>query len=247
MEYYSRLGGSMSLVVDHGSAQNLIGLHSNIGSETMFSLSHDVAPPLAASSTVKRAFDVCFSLSVLITLLPVLLLIAIAIKIDSRGPVFFKQVRWGRNQKPIHIYKFRSMRTDMCDATGVAQTVSGDPRITRLGAFLRKSSLDELPQFINVLRGDMSVVGPRCHAIGMLAAGQLYEHLVPEYHQRHYVRPGITGLAQVRGWRGPTTDAVHAKARIACDIYYIRKYSLWLDIKIIVGTIRNELKGGTGL
>ncbi len=237
----------MSLFTDHSAAHDLIvapiknDRGSNLPGQKVLS------SPLAARSLVKRAFDVTFSLVVLVLLLPVMLMIAAAIKFDSRGPVFFKQVRWGKDQKPIQVYKFRSMRTDLCDITGVTQTVEGDPRITRLGSFLRKSSLDELPQFINVLKGDMSVVGPRCHAIGMFAAGVPYEDLVANYHERHQVRPGITGLAQVRGWRGPTVDPVHAKARVACDLYYIENYSFFLDLQIIAATIRSELTGGTGL
>jgi lipopolysaccharide/colanic/teichoic acid biosynthesis glycosyltransferase len=138
------------------------------------------------------------------------------------------------------------MRTDMCDASGVAQTVQNDPRITRIGAILRRTNLDELPQLLNVLKGDMSLVGPRCHAIGMLAAGMVYEELVPEYHYRHLVRPGITGLAQMRGLRGPTDRAAKARARIASDLFYVENFSVFLDIRIIVGTFISEMRGGNG-
>jgi lipopolysaccharide/colanic/teichoic acid biosynthesis glycosyltransferase len=179
-------------------------------------------------------------------MLPLLALIAVLIKLDSRGPVFFTQVRWGANGQTINVFKFRSMKTELCDVTGVAQTVENDPRITRLGAWLRKTNLDELPQLLNVLRGDMSLVGPRCHAVGMIAAGKVYEELVPNYHLRHVVRPGITGLAQVRGHRGPTVLASRARQRIACDIYYVNNVSLWFDLKIVVNTISNEMFGGTG-
>ena len=118
--------------------------------------------------------------------------------------------------------------------------------MTRVGHWLRRTSLDELPQLVNVLKGDMSLVGPRCHAIGMRAAGKLYEELVPDYHERHLVRPGITGLAQMRGLRGPTVLASKSRARIACDIHYVDNFSLLLDLKIIAGTIRSELFGGSG-
>jgi lipopolysaccharide/colanic/teichoic acid biosynthesis glycosyltransferase len=132
------------------------------------------------------------------------------------------------------------------DASGVQQTIQNDPRITPFGAFLRKSNFDELPQLLNVLRGDMSLVGPRCHAIGMKAAGVQYEELVPAYHERHKMRPGITGLAQMRGLRGPTISRSKSKARIACDIHYVNNFSLLLDVKIAFGTLRHEMFRGTG-
>jgi lipopolysaccharide/colanic/teichoic acid biosynthesis glycosyltransferase len=128
----------------------------------------------------------------------------------------------------------------------VNQTIKGDPRITKVGAFLRRTNLDEIPQIYNVLRGDMSLVGPRCHAIGMLAGGVLYEELVPEYHDRHSMRPGLTGLAQMRGLRGPTDKPAKARARIASDLRYVENFSLLLDVQILIGTIVNEMRGGQG-
>lgn len=237
----------MSFFTNQSATDQLSGSISDVNNASHASGLMATESSLAAGSSLKRGFDITFSLTVLVVLLPVMLLIALAVKLDSPGPVFFKQARWGKGQKQIRILKFRSMRTDLCDASGVSQTIDGDPRVTRLGSFLRKSSLDELPQFINVLMGDMSVVGPRCHAIGMIAAGVPYEQLVFNYHHRHEVRPGITGLAQVRGWRGPTVDPVHARARIAADLHYIENYSFWLDVQIIMATIRNEVCGGTGL
>jgi lipopolysaccharide/colanic/teichoic acid biosynthesis glycosyltransferase len=138
------------------------------------------------------------------------------------------------------------MRADAGDASGVAQTVENDPRLTRIGAFIRKTNIDELPQLLNVLRGDMSLVGPRCHAIGMLAAGVRYEELVPHYHDRHAVKPGLTGLAQMRGLRGPTDRPGKARARIASDLYYIENFSIRLDLWIMFGTVMSEIKGGKG-
>jgi lipopolysaccharide/colanic/teichoic acid biosynthesis glycosyltransferase len=195
---------------------------------------------------VKRGMDILISGSSLIILLPLFLLIAALIKIESRGPVFFTQQRWGMGGTRIKVYKFRSMRSDLCDPSGVQQTIQNDPRITPFGAFLRKSNFDELPQLLNVLRGDMSLVGPRCHAIGMKAAGVQYEELVPAYHERHKMRPGITGLAQMRGLRGPTISRSKSKARIACDIHYVNNFSLLLDVKIAFGTLRHEMFRGTG-
>lgn len=190
--------------------------------------------------------DISASAVALIVFLPLFLVIALLIKLDDGGPVFFRQIRWGLNGRKIMVYKFRSMRMHLCDPTGVQQTVKDDRRVTRIGAVLRKTNIDELPQLLNVLRGDMSLVGPRCHAISMRAAGRLYEELVPEYHHRHVMRPGITGLAQMRGWRGPTERPLEARARIASDIYYVRNFSLWLDLKILYNTLLSELRGGTG-
>ncbi|MDB5525921.1 MAG: sugar transferase [Rhizobium sp.] len=194
----------------------------------------------------KRMADLVVAAFALAALLPVLIACAIAIRWESPGPVFFRQIRWGQGGRKITVYKFRSMHTDMCDASGVNQTVAGDARITRVGAFLRKSNFDELPQLINVLKGDMSLVGPRCHAVGMKAAGVLYEELVPNYHLRHAMKPGITGLAQMRGLRGPTDTAARSRARIAADLYYIQNYSVMLDFKIMLGTLKNEVFRGSG-
>lgn len=201
---------------------------------------------LRSQFALKRTIDIAGASIALVALAPVLATVALLVKLDSKGPVLFSQVRWGMNGRKIRVYKFRSMRTELGDATGVAQTVKNDPRITRIGAILRRTNIDELPQLINVLKGDMSLVGPRCHAIGMLAAGRLYEELVPHYHMRHRMRPGITGLAQMRGLRGPTDRSDKARARIVSDLYYVDNFSVWLDIKIMVGTVISELRGGKG-
>ncbi|MBB1248921.1 sugar transferase [Rhizobium sp. G21] len=195
---------------------------------------------------LKRGMDVTVSGLALLVLLPFFLMIAAAIVIENRGPVFFSQQRWGRGGKLIRIYKFRSMRTDMCDVSGVRQTTENDPRVTRIGAFLRKTNLDELPQLINIFLGDMSIVGPRCHVPKMLATGVLYEDLVRDYHIRHLVRPGLTGLAQMNGYRGPTNTEEAARGRVAYDIEYIKTFSILQDIRIIIGTAVREFRGGTG-
>jgi len=195
---------------------------------------------------LKRALDVLVSGGGLFVLLPFLLVIAVLIRLESKGSPIFSQVRWGKDGRKIRVLKFRSMRVDLGDPSGVKQTVKNDPRITRLGAVLRKTNLDELPQLYNVLRGDMSLVGPRCHAVGMLAGGMLYEELVPTYHLRHSMRPGLTGLAQMRGLRGPTDRVAKARARVHSDLYYIDNFSFLFDLRIILGTIRSELRGGKG-
>ncbi|MGV1847131.1 sugar transferase [Rhizobium sp. L80/93] len=195
---------------------------------------------------LKRLLDVIISLLALIVLIPLLIGIALAICIEDRGPPLFSQIRWGRNDTKIRVFKFRSMSCELGDPTGVKQTVADDPRVTRVGRLLRKTNLDELPQLWNVLKGDMSLVGPRCHAVGMLAAGLRYEELVPRYHERHSVRPGLTGLAQMRGLRGPTERPSKARARIHADLFYVKNFSLGLDARIIVGTVLSELRGGSG-
>lgn len=185
------------------------------------------------SRMVKRIEDVVLSISILILILPLLAGIAIAVKLTSSGPVIFKQKRYGLNGKEIEVYKFRSMTT-MDNGKVVKQATKNDARVTRLGSFLRKTSLDELPQFINVIQGRMSIVGPRPHAS---AHNEEYRKLVPKYMQRHLVKPGITGWAQVNGWRGETDTLDKMEKRVEFDLHYINNWSLWLDMKIIILTL----------
>jgi len=194
----------------------------------------------------KRVLDVSAAAFGLLLLGPLLILVALAVSLESRGPVIFSQMREGRDGLLFKALKFRTMRTDSCDDTGVRQTVTGDSRVTRVGKFLRRTSIDELPQLFNVLRGDMSLVGPRPHVSRMLAGGVSYRDLVPYYDLRLKVSPGLTGWAQANGFRGPTTDGRNARMRIDHDMAYIQNFSIWLDIKIIFLTIQRELFGGTG-
>lgn len=195
-------------------------------------------------SYYKRIFDVTCAGLALIFFAPLFVAVALAIKFNSPGPVFFVQHRYGHRNRRFRIYKFRTMHTHLSDRTGVAQTISDDPRVTFVGRILRRTSLDELPQLINVVIGDMSLVGPRPHVPGMQAASNLYEKVVPYYFQRHTIRPGITGLAQVSGCRGSTANAEAAISRVDYDLEYIERWSLWLDIKIIWLTIRQEFLSG---
>ncbi len=193
---------------------------------------------------LKRMFDIAFASLVFIFLLSWLFpILAIIIKLDSKGPVFFLQDRWGKNGEKFKCFKFRSMRpesNDVNERNEFNQARQNDPRITKIGAFLRKSNLDELPQFINVMKGDMSIVGPRPHA---------HEHNVrtkdevSSYLVRHWVKPGITGWAQVNGYRGETKTLDAMQKRVEFDIWYIENWTFWLDIKIIFMTIYNMLKG----
>jgi exopolysaccharide biosynthesis polyprenyl glycosylphosphotransferase len=204
-------------------------------------------PKEPGRSLAKRMFDVAVASSVVLFFAPLLIVVAIAIKLTSRGPVLFRQYRYGYRRHRFRIYKFRTMYQHLGDRSGVHQTTSDDPRVTAIGRLLRHTSLDELPQLINVIKGDMSLVGPRPHVPGMLAASMPYEHLVPYYFERHVVRPGVTGLAQVSGYRGSTTDAQSAIGRISCDLEYIETWSLWLDIRIILRTISREFLSGNGI
>lgn len=195
----------------------------------------------------KRALDIVLASAALLLLAPLLVAVALAIRLTSPGPAIFRQKRYGLDSQPFEIFKFRTMAAAACDPSGVQQTRSGDPRVTPLGRFLRRTNIDELPQLLNVLRGDMSLVGPRPHVPGMLASGRLYEDLVPEYFVRHRARPGITGLAQVSGYRGSTENAEAARARIAADLEYLEQWSLRLDLKILWLTVRREIIRGTGM
>jgi len=169
--------------------------------------------------------------------LPLMLVIAALIKLDSSGPVFFRQKRFGFNNQLIEVFKFRTMYREQQDDDAQTLTKRNDPRVTRVGSFLRRTSLDELPQLINVLKGDMSIVGPRPHAIKASAAGKLYEEVVAEYAVRHKVKPGITGWAQANGWRGETDTVEKIATRVKYDIYYIENWSLILDLVIVFRTI----------
>lgn len=196
--------------------------------------------PLSASGiTLKRIEDVVFSSIILILISPVMLIIALLIKLTSKGPVIYKQERHGWNGKTIKVYKFRSMSVVENDSEFV-QAKKNDSRITPIGKFLRKSSLDELPQFINVLQGRMSVVGPRPHAVAM---NHDYKDKVSNYMQRHKVKPGITGWAQVNGFRGETDTLDKMEKRVEYDLYYIQNWSLWLDVKIIFLTVMKGFFG----
>jgi polysaccharide biosynthesis protein PslA len=199
-----------------------------------------------SASIAKRIFDITAASGALLFFAPLLIVIAVAIKATSSGPVLFYQYRYGYRNRRFKIYKFRTMRSDAGDVRGIRQTVQGDARVTAIGRVLRKTSLDEIPQLINVIKGDMSLVGPRPHVPGMLAADLLYEDLVPYYFQRHTARPGITGLAQVSGCRGSTAQSGPAISRIDYDLHYIERWSLRLDIMIIMRTIRKEFLSGSG-
>jgi putative colanic acid biosynthesis UDP-glucose lipid carrier transferase len=188
---------------------------------------------------IKRMADIVFSLAILIMISPLLIAVAIGVKLSSPGPVIFKQRRYGLYGEEILVYKFRSM-TVCEDGTKVTQATKGDQRITPFGAFLRKSSLDELPQFINVLQGRMSIVGPRPHAV---AHNEMYRKLIKGYMVRHKVKPGITGWAQVNGLRGETETLDKMKARIDYDIDYLRNWSPKLDVYIILKTVLVVMKG----
>ena len=164
-------------------------------------------------------------------------LIALLIKLDSRGPVLFAQERFGFNNNVIRVLKFRTMYTDRGDISGAQRTVHNDSRVTRIGRVLRATSLDELPQLFNVLSGDMSLIGPRPHAISMKAGDHLYGDAIEEYVQRHRVKPGITGWAQVNGCRGEIDTVEKARARVEHDLFYIEHWSLWLDLKTLALTV----------
>lgn len=196
--------------------------------------------------TIKRGMDIVLATAALFTLFPLLIIVALAIKITSPGPVLFVQFRDGIRGTTFPMFKFRTMYAHLGDASGVKQTKRNDPRITRIGAFLRRTSIDELPQLFNILRGDMSVIGPRPHPIEMLAAGKAYRALVPYYDMRHAVRPGLSGWAQANGYRGLTGDSKDAIDRINHDIAYIQNFSLLLDLRIIMHTISREFLSGSG-
>lgn len=188
---------------------------------------------------LKRFEDLVLGTIILVVVTPLMLAIGIAVKLTSSGPVIFKQRRYGLNGEVIEVWKFRSM-TACDDGSVIQQATKGDQRITRLGAFLRATSLDELPQFFNVMQGSMSIVGPRPHAV---AHNEEYRKLIPGYMLRHKVKPGITGWAQINGWRGETDTLDKMQKRIEFDLVYIRDWSIWFDVKIILMTLYKGFSG----
>ena len=200
-------------------------------------LSLAVRPLRRWGAVAKRIEDITFSALALVLFGPMMCFIALAVRLDSPGPALFRQRRHGFNNREIEVYKFRTMRTDMTDHSGGMQARRGDARITRLGGILRRTSLDELPQLLNVLKGDMSLVGPRPHPVGMKTQDKLCHEIVRTYAHRHRVKPGITGWAQVNGYRGATSEPEHLVRRVECDLYYIEHWSILFDIKIVLKTV----------
>ena len=225
----------------------LFPAHRPVRHKFIFSTAQPASPPRAASF-LKRTLDLVGAAGGLVVLSPLLVGLAVTIKATSKGPVLFRQERHGLNGKTFVTYKFRSMYLDRCDSSGVRQTQKNDPRVTPVGRFLRRSNFDELPQLLNVVKGEMSLVGPRPHVPGMLANGMPYEIFDSRYQLRHRVKPGITGLAQVNGFRGETRDAYAARMRLHYDLEYIRAHSPLGDLKIIGATIVREFfkQSGSG-
>jgi polysaccharide biosynthesis protein PslA len=192
-------------------------------------------------ANLKRGIDIVVALLALVLHSPLLLLVALIIKLDSPGPVLFRQRRIGLYGRPFELLKFRTMHHRPCDNGWLQQARPRDPRVTRVGALLRRTSVDELPQLWHVLRGDMSLVGPRPHAPGTCAGTTPFEQVTDRYAQRHRVRPGMTGLAQVRGWRGETDTEEKLLLRLDSDLEYITTWSLWLDCRILARTAATVL------
>lgn len=193
-----------------------------------------VEKPIADWDIVtKRIFDVFFASLAVVGLSPLMLLAALAIKLESKGPVLFRQKRYGFNNEVVEVLKFRSMYNDMADPAAKQAVTKGDPRVTRVGRFIRKTSIDELPQLFNVLAGSLSLVGPRPHAVNAHTDNHTWDTVVDGYFARHKVKPGVTGWAQINGWRGEVDTPEKIEKRVECDVYYIENWSLMLDLKIL--------------
>lgn len=222
-------------IIVHGShLDDVISIGEYAGRKTLIVTT---GPLRMQDRILKRLLDLAIVMPACLLLAPVMILVAIAIKLESKGPVLFKQDRIGRDNHIFAVYKFRSMYTDMCDAAAAQLTQRSDPRVTRIGAFIRRTSIDELPQLLNILLGDMSVVGPRPHPLSAKAADKLYWDVDPRYRHRHVIKPGLTGLAQVRGYRGNTERYEDLTNRLAADLEYAARWSLAGDIQIILKTL----------
>ena len=210
-----------------------------VGSNPVISIGE--APLKAWQIANKACFDFLIGAIAIVILSPALALLALAIRLDSKGPILFRQPRLGFNNRMFICYKFRTMYADTTDVMADRQTIRGDSRITRVGKWMRRLSLDELPQLLNVINGTMSLVGPRPHAPNTKAADKLFAEIVQQYALRHRVKPGITGWAQVNGWRGETTSVEQIENRVRCDLFYIDNWSLLFDLKIIAMTVMREI------
>lgn len=224
------------LLPDENVGRLLAARAGNIG--TTFTIELQRAPLTKAEQALKRAFDATAAATMIVLISPLLLLVAALIKLDSKGPVLFKQRRNGFNGSTFAIYKFRSMRV-LEDGDTIKQATQADPRVTRIGRWLRQTSIDELPQLFNVLRGDMSLVGPRPHAV---AHNTEYQQIVANYAFRHHVKPGITGWAQVSGFRGETQTVDSMAKRVEHDLWYINHWSFWLDLRIMLKTVTSAFR-----
>jgi Undecaprenyl-phosphate glucose phosphotransferase len=239
------LGQIRSAVADICLATDFVGYHyrssqiSSVGSNPVVLIEERPLKDWRAAS--KSAFDLVFACLLLLVSSPLLAIIAVAIRLDSTGPVLFRQPRLGFNNRLFTCYKFRTMHHAMTDLMGDRQATRGDARVTRVGKWLRALSLDELPQLFNVLRGEMSLVGPRPHPPNTKAEDKLFTDVVANYAFRHRVKPGITGWAQVNGWRGETRTIDQIENRVACDLAYIENWSIWFDLRIMVLTITREI------
>lgn len=231
----SALPNEVTLLVDPADAGERGAALDRLAKAPLASLDGPVDDDRRAFN--KRMQDLIVGVIALILLSPVMLLTALAIKLDSPGPVFFRQRRHGFNHEEIVVWKFRSMRADAADATASRQVTTDDDRVTRVGKLIRSTSLDELPQLFNVLKGEMSLVGPRPHAIGMKTGAVESARLVAEYAHRHRMKPGMTGWAAIKGSRGPLHSAQDVRRRVQLDISYIERQSLWLDLWIMAVTV----------
>ena len=229
-----RLGADVTVIPEFGAPRRFAASPSL--SADVPPLDSDPAPLSRFQAGLKRAFDVVVAIILLASTSPIWAMVALTIKLGDGGTVFFRQDRHGRQGRVFRIWKFRTMRAAAAPASTGMQTSRNDVRVTRVGKFLRKASLDELPQLLNVLAGDMSIVGPRPHAVGMLVAGEMPFSLLDEYDVRHDVKPGITGWAQVNGSRGELDSARSLRRRFALDRFYIENWSIGLDAVIVLRT-----------
>ena len=231
----STLPNEVTLLVEPNGDREMAAALDRLAAAPLADIQGAVDPDRRAFN--KRMQDLLIGLVALIGLAPVMALIAVAIRLDSPGPIFFRQRRHGFNQEEIVVWKFRSMRQETADATASRQVTHDDDRVTKVGKFIRKTSLDELPQLLNVITGEMSLVGPRPHAIGMKTGHVESARLVAEYAHRHRMKPGMTGWAAVNGSRGPLHTAQDVRRRVQLDIDYVERQSLWMDLWIIGVTI----------